>query len=298
MMAAAVKRPKTRRIDDKTRPADRITARDSLLLRLIAEHQVLTSSQIDNALFGCRRTALERIATLRAFGMIETFRPPVSGSSPMHCVVTVKGARLAAEASGDGCIPRSRLGAARHSAAIAVALRPDLDHLKGGNEVFCRLLGHARVHDGCRLTEWRSEWSAVKAFGHHVRPDGFGRWHDGDAWCEFFLEYDTGTEPQDRLVAKLRGYADLARSAGVNAPVLFWLRTSSREDNLHSTLATAQVTVPVATAFGDPAATDIAGAIWRPAFAAQATSRLALADLGAAAASWTGQPQHLHRLLE
>ena len=40
-----------------------------------------------------------------------------------------------------------------------------------------------------------------------VRPDGFARWREGEAWCEFFLEYDTGTEAVGRLVDKLSGYA-------------------------------------------------------------------------------------------
>ena len=43
------------------------------------------------------------------------------------------------------------------------------------------------------------------------------------AVTDFFLEYDTGTEPLSRVTAKLAGYAALAARTGITTPVLFWL---------------------------------------------------------------------------
>lgn len=46
-----------------------------------------------------------------------------------------------------------------------------------------------------------------------VRPDGYGRWHQDGREVDFFLEYDRGTEPLDRLAAKLAGYRKLTTLA-------------------------------------------------------------------------------------
>lgn len=281
-------------IDADTSPADRLTARDGQILRLLAEHRMLTIGQITTALFTDLRKSRPRVADLRALGLVETFRPPrTSGTSQMHCVATPKALRLIAD-SVDGAALRGRTRAGRSDAATAIALRPDLAHLRGVNELFCRLLGRARRDPECALADWLSEWTVARTLGGNVRPDGFGRWTEGEAWCEFFLEYDTGTEPQHRLISKLAGYADLADAADVSCPVLFWLQGPEREDNLHRRLAEAASGVPVATASGDPAAADPSGPVWRPAWGGQ---RLDLACLGAAAARSLGVRQRPHTLI-
>ena len=270
--------------------ANRITRRDALLLRLLCEHRMLTSAQITTALFGDGRNARRRIALLRSAGLIETFCPPTTGgASLLHCVPTAKAVRLTA---GDDNLRGGRT--VRADAAIAVALRPDLDHLKGVNEVFCRLLGDARRNPDQALETWLSEWTATRAFAAQIRPDGFGRWRDGQAWSEFFLEYDTGTEPQHRLTGKLPGYERLTESAAVWCPVLFWLQSPEREANLHRNLLNTATTVPIATAFGDPRATDPSAVIWQPAWSPGL--RLALADLGASAAGHLGHRQRPHNI--
>ncbi len=270
--------------------ANRITGRDARLLRLLCEHRVLTSAQITTALFGDGRNARRRIATLRAAGLVETFRPPTTaGSSPLHCVPTAKALRLIADDD-----VRTAGRSARADAAVAAALRPDLEHLKGINEVFCQLLGDARTTPQRDLETWLSEWSATRLFSSQIRPDGFGRWRDGEAWSEFFLEYDTGSEPQHRLIDKLAGYERLSESAAVWCPVLFWLPGPEREANLHRNLAQTRTRVPVATAHGDPRTTTPSGVVWRPAWCEG--PRQALAELGASAAARLGHHQRPHRL--
>lgn len=267
--------------------ANRITARDARMLRLIAEHRILTSRQLTTALFTDPGKTRQRIGVLRAAGLIETFRPPATWGSPMHCVATAKALKLL----GWSAHPAPPTG--RTQAAVAAALRPDLGHLHDVNEFFCRLLAHTRTHPGTALEEWRSEWSTAALFPGRVRPDGFGRWRDGTAWCEFFLEYDTGTEPLGRLAAKLSGYADLMTAADTCSPVLFWLRTPGREQHLHDALAETGLDVPSATAVGDPATADIAGPVWKPTFAA---GRHPLAALGQAACDHLAVPHRPHAL--
>ncbi|MBS2545396.1 replication-relaxation family protein [Catenulispora sp. NL8] len=258
----------------------------------MAEHRMLTSKQIARILFPRERTARERIAAMRSFDLIETFRPPCSsGTSPLHCTLTAKALRLVV-GDDESAASRHRVARAGTLGAVAMALRADLAHLRGTNEVFSQLVGHARKNPGCELEAWRSEWSCARLFGGQVRPDGFGRWRDGEAWCDFFLEYDTGTETQERLLAKLVGYADLAFAADVTCPVLFWLPSVVREENLQRHLADRRSEVPVATAHGDPTKTDPAGPIWLLAGADK--ERLPLAALGAASVRERGGRQHAH----
>lgn len=290
------KRGKSKPPTERTPIGDRLTARDAELLRLIAEHRMLTTSQLTCALIPNERTCRGRIGVLRALGLVETFRPPgVSGSSPQHCVATAKALRLLADAGYADRVPVVRGSAPRGAVAASTALRSDLAHLAGTNEVFCRLRAAARASGGrAALEEWRSEWSTARAFAAQIRPDGFARWRDGAAWCEFFLEYDTGTEALHRLVAKLRGYAALASATAVSSPVLFWLPTALRESNLHDVLATFSASVPVVTAHGDPRTASPDTAIWQPLW--DSSSRISLAAIGAVAAAHLGAPQRSHTL--
>lgn len=283
----ATRRPRPNPDADIT---SRITSRDATMLRLIAEHRVLTTGQLTTALFTDPGKTRQRIGILRTAGLIETFRPPSAAMAQLHCVATAKAVKLLGY--GGDTVPMPPTG--KGQAATAAALRPDLNHLRGVNEFFCRLVAHSRTRPGCSLEEWRSEWSTVRLFPGRVRPDGFARWRDGEAWCEFFLEYDTGTEPLHRLAAKISGYADLMHTADTCSPVLFWLRTPGREQYLHTLLDRTGPEVPVATAVGDPADAVIAAAIWRPTFASEA--RYTLAGLGQAACDHLGVPHRQHVL--
>lgn len=276
------------------RPAGRITSRDARLLRLIAEHGVLTSAQITAALFPQGTKARSRIALLRDAGLIETFRPAIPRNQPAHCVVTNKGLRILAESGSAGQRPRLVPG----DAALAAALRPDLNHLLGVNGFFCNLMARAReVPDRC-LEEWLSQQSTAAHFPARIRPGAFGSWREGEAWCEFFLEYDLGTEPLHRLASKIEDYTPIIDAADVCSPVLVWVLTPARERHLHQLLGQSGLLgraapVPVATAVGDPATADVAGGVWKATFH---PARLALADLGSAAAGFCGVPQRRHVL--
>src|SRR5205807_804592 len=75
---------------------------------------------------------------------------------------------------------------------------------------FGSLMGEARRVAGCRLVEWWSERRCEAWCRDLVRPDGYGAWRDDSRLVEFFLEYDRGTEPLDRIHEKLEGYGWLA----------------------------------------------------------------------------------------
>jgi hypothetical protein len=70
-----------------------------------------------------------------------------------------------------------------------------------------------------------------------VRPDGYGRWQESGRQVDFFLEYDRGTEPLDRLAAKLAGYRELADATQIPTPVLLWLPSPGREVSVRQAVA-------------------------------------------------------------
>jgi hypothetical protein len=89
----------------------------------------------------------------------------------------------------------------------------NLPHRLGANAFFCALIEASRAREGHCLISWRPEhWVRTRAA--EVKPDGFGRYlHPGGA-CEFYLEYDRGTEAFGALSRKLEGLADEVRRDG------------------------------------------------------------------------------------
>jgi hypothetical protein len=239
--------------------ASRMTERDRQILVMLAKHHVLTTHQITRLFFDCPRVARRRVQVLQQVGLVDTFRPILPlGSAPRHCVITPLGG-LATE----GLIDAAHAATFRKDAVEAIAVRPDLGHLVGVNDVFTRLAEHARRHVDAELELWWSERACTRTLGTYIRPDGFGRWREANRSIDFFLEFDTGTEPLSTVVAKLDGYASLADATGRTAPVLFWLHSERRESELHRRLHADRV--PVATASGSPATTDPAEMVWRRA---------------------------------
>ena len=252
---------------DKRRPrrsraviaASRMTERDRQILVMLAKHHVLTTHQIRRLFFDCPRVARRRVQVLQQVGLIDTFRPILSvGSAPRHCVITPLGGNAV-----EGLIDAAHAATFRKDAAEAIAVRPDLGHLIGVNDVFTRLAEHARRHQDAELELWWSERACTRTLGTYIRPEGFGRWREAGRSIDFFLEFDTGTEPLSTVVAKLDGYAALTEATVRTAPVLFWLHSARRESELHRRLDADRV--PVATAYGSPATTDPAGTVWRRA---------------------------------
>ena len=286
--------------------AARLTARDRWLLRMICEHRVLTTGQVTQLAFGTTRAATARMTVLYQYRAVDRFRPLApAGSSPLHFVLDKAGAMLLAAEDG---ITIADLGY-RRDRSMAIALSPRLAHDTGANGIFTALAAAARASGGqAELECWWSERRCGAAWGDHARPDGYGRWSERapgqpPAVTDFFLEYDTGTDPLTRLVAKLAGYAALAARTGIATPVLFWLPGPRREAALHARLAgppppgirgaatAAQIPgVPVATAAPGTSPDGPAGAAWLPAGSPGPRRRLAqLAPPGTAPAPG-GQP--------
>lgn len=254
--------------------AVRLTPRDRWLLRMLHEHRVLTSVQIQQLAFPSARSASQRLLELYRWRLVDRFRTFVpTGTSPAHYVLDTAGA--AALAAEHGLEPK-HLGY-RHDRAVGIAHSLRLAHTVGVNGWFTALVAHARHDTEARLAAWWSEARCERHFGDLSRPDGYGRWSQRGRRFEFFLEYDLGTEPTTKVAAKLHDYAALATTSGITTPVLIWIPTARREAAIRTTAMKTwrqldhPHAVPVATATAellteDPgsASGSPAGGVWQP----------------------------------
>lgn len=266
--------------------ATHLSDRDRWLLAMLAEHHVLTSHHLHRLAFTTLRAANRRLLTLHRYGLLDSFRPHLPtghGSAPEHYLLARAGAQLIAAAHE---VTLKDLGW-RPELLAAIAHSPTLRHTIGIADLITRLADHARTHpEQGQLTAWWSERSCARTWGRIVRPDAYARWTTpSGARTDFFLEYDTGTEPLPRLLAKMPAYQRLASSTGITTPLLIHLPNPAREQHLHALLgadlARLAPNVPVATSH--PNAGPPALAAWLPA-TPHTTGRLRLAELADPAA--------------
>lgn len=242
--------------DDRVlRVRAQLTDRDLLLLQWLADHKVLTTSQIAAALFSSLDFAQRRLLHLHQLALVDRFRPlrAGGGSYPWHYVLAHVGAQFIAASRGEKP-PRPGESTDR---VRRIATSRALDHQLGINQFFIDLAGYARTHPPARLERWWSEQQCASpgAFGisliTHVHPDGHGVWAEHGQRVAFFAEYDSGSESHSVLLRKLAGYGRHVHLGGPAWPVLFWLPTSAREQYLHRLLDREGSPVPVATAARD-----------------------------------------------
>jgi hypothetical protein len=241
--------------------ATRLTPRDRWLLEILHEHRVLTTAQIHQLAFPSISTTTHRLLALWRLRAIERFRPAMAtGSAPLHYVLGPAGAAVLAARRG---VNLTEFGY-RLDRALALAHSDKLTHLTGANGVFTALAHHARTHPGSQLLTWWSERRCHTVWGKYARPDGYGRWHQDGRETDFFLEYDTGTEPLPRLISKIGDYTSLAELTGITGtPVLFALPNPAREDHLHARLTPASPPVATTTPQALQDAGGPAGSAWR-----------------------------------
>ena len=180
--------------------------RDHAIFLSLLEHKVLTTHQIKSLFFASLRRAQHRLKELRDLDLISSFsvgRGFGEGRPPACWYLTKPGLAEVADAKG---VRASELPwVPDHSYRTNLLLA----HRLGVNAFFCALAEASRGLQGHCLVTWRPEhWVRTRAA--EVKPDGFGRYlHPGGA-CEFYLEYDRGTEAFGALSRKLAGYLRLA----------------------------------------------------------------------------------------
>lgn len=243
--------------------AFRTTGRDRWILAMLHEHQILTTEQITTVAFGAPRTARARLNELTGLGLIERTRsnPASPGASSYLYTLAPHGAALLA-AERDMDLKALRYDRARVQRA---AIRPDLRHTLGCNNLMIRLAVSHDADQAGHLVTWLGALSCLRRWGDEVRPDAYGHYAAQGAAgseCGFFLEYDTGSESVTQLAAKVRGYVRFARNHTGHHPILIHTSHPSREARLHALLSETHGTcpVPIATA----TAQNPHEAVWMP----------------------------------
>lgn len=252
--------------------ASRLTDRDRRVIDALAEHQVLTTSQVCDLAFNSERHTTQRMNTLYRLRVVDRFRPLTrTGSAPYHWILDEAGAAVVA---ADRDIARRDLGW-RRDKALSVVLNQHLPHTVAVNGFFTALARTARREPGCELRAWWPQRRCTREYGPLARPDGYGEWTENDTSVRFFLEHDRGTENLKRLAVKLPGYARLAHTLDQPPPwVLFTVPSPRRETGVRRILAHAAVPVATAVYSGPDSPTE---AIWLPL--GRGTTRLRLIDL-------------------
>lgn len=262
--------------------ARRLTPRDHQILELVHEHQVLTTSQITDLFFDNQRVAAQRLAILYQYRALDRAQPRAwKGSAPYHYVLDEAGAIVLAADRG---LPRAQFRY-RKDHATAVLVSQKLGHTVGANGFFTALAAAARRTPGAELVAWWPERRCAAEWQHRIHPDGYGRWREtlpgGPAETDFFLEYDTGTEPLGRVAAKLTAYTALLEATAIPTPVLFWLPGPRREAGLRRLIAATATPAATAAACGPGGVpSHPAGPVWLAA--GQHGPRLRLASLARA----------------
>ncbi len=199
--------------------ARRLTARDVAILYALYDHRVLLTEHVKVLFFGSLRRAQDSLKQLRALRLVTSWLPPQArgkGRAPGHHMLTEGGIQFVALRKG---VARSELKwTPPDNPADAPATY--LAHRIGVNAFFCALVDASMSLDGQGLAMWTPE-RTVRTPDGWIRPDGFGRLIHPAGTCDFYFEYDRGTESTTQLTDKLAGYMGVARDWTERGPEHF-----------------------------------------------------------------------------
>jgi hypothetical protein len=175
-----------------------LTGRDRYLVRMVAEHRVLTTDQLCALGFGSIITARHRLGVLAGLGVLRRFRPRrETGSAPWHYILGPVGAALLGAEDRDD---RKWAPQVRADRQLALERSQWLAHITGTNWFFAALARHAREGGG-ELRAWAGETRTAeylcgfpvspRALDALPHPDGLGTWAEDGRDITFLLEYDT-----------------------------------------------------------------------------------------------------------
>ena len=186
-----------------------LDGRERAILLAIYEHKVLLTDHVKAMFFTSLRRAQDRLRCLATLGLIETWyphQPRGAGKAPGHHTLTESGAQVGASLLG---IARSELRWVERDAEDRENYAY-LAHRLGINTFFCTLIEAGRQYDGHGLHKWVPE-RTVRTPDGWIRPDSYGVYLHPQGACDFYFEYDRGTETTRQLANKLAGYIGVAR---------------------------------------------------------------------------------------
>jgi len=171
-----------------------MTVRDRAILERMAEHEPLTTSELQLLFFRGIRTCRARLKLLEDTGLmcrVYPARTSRGGKSEPLWFLTAAG-RRAIDA------PR------RRPPGLSI---PDLEHRRAVARFFLDLVERSLTRQGEGLYTWYGEARAAAGIGGGaLRPDGYGRYLLPQGELTFYLELDRGNEPAKRVGEKLAAY--------------------------------------------------------------------------------------------
>ncbi len=185
--------------------ARHLTWRDREIATCLYDHQVLATGQLELLFFSSRRRCQDRLLFLYRERVIDRFYPPGpfgSGKPQAHWLLDEAGAILAAASLG---VEPKQLGWSRREDWSS---HRQLAHRLEANQFVCDLIAATLPDPRMGVTAWDSTRRAAEHLDSRrsVRPDA-GIILDVPAGpIECFLEWDRGTETQERLQEKIEHY--------------------------------------------------------------------------------------------
>lgn len=186
--------------------ARRLDLREREILRALFDFEVLLTDQLRVLFFSSLRRCQDVLKKLKDLKLIERDTPAQIGVGRAQSMwaLTEDGVRVVAVLLRK---PRSQVEWMPRESFHASDKQ--LDHLLGVNRFFVSLVDASLLHRGHGLEKWVPA-KQVESKNHWVTHDGFGRYQHPLGACDFYFEYDRGTEWHDQLVRKLRGYTLMA----------------------------------------------------------------------------------------
>jgi hypothetical protein len=191
--------------------ARRIAGRERAILRALYDHKILLTAWIKVLFFRSARRCQDQLRKLSALGLVERDDPsqPIGvGRAQGQWTLTEDGVQVVAVEMRK---PRSSLDWMPRSTWHASD--PLLEHQLGVNRFFVSLVEASLSHPDHGLEKWIPErYHSTMVAGAWVKPDGFGRYQHPNGACDFYLEFDRGTEWQRQLQEKLWRYVTAAEN--------------------------------------------------------------------------------------
>lgn len=187
--------------------ARRLDSRQREILLALFDHELLLTYQLKVLFFSSLRRCQQVLRGLLDEGLVARDYPSQEigvGKGQSHFTLTELGVRVVAVTLG---VPRAQIEWMPRQSFHASDRH--LQHLLGINRFFVSLVEASLLHADHGLEKWVTE-RYVRTRKSWIRHDGFGRYQHPGGACDFYLEYDRGTEWHDQLVTKLRGYALMA----------------------------------------------------------------------------------------
>jgi hypothetical protein len=235
---------------DRLKNTARLTDRDHTILGWLAEHYLLTTTQITKAKFTGPRRARKRLRELHDIEAVDRFVDVTTGSRQYLYALGAFGRVVNPTRYHDPDRPDAPAARTSIERTERIVGSRKLAHLLGVNQFFIDLIASARTIETADLERWWSEQHTTAAYAGFagIQPDGHGIWRLGERTVGFWLEHDRGTEPLRTVLDKLPAYARLADAGGPRYPVLLHVPSRAREEHLLDALAHLRPSMPVATA--------------------------------------------------